>query len=183
MPQFLKTEFQWIQSFTIRKKNIYHIVWLSSSLCFEIFTWRYYSKKCLNLHSKSLILKLYSHHQVIASAIFFKVMMICVELAMLFEWVNIRRLAHRYVTDSQKQFKWIQSFTIRKNNNCYIVLLLYFQNYVIQMLVLMSCTFPRPEFVWFSFIIFTNPSARAGYDTRSIFKRSLTGFNSEYSFS
>ena len=27
-----------------------------------------------------------------------------------------------------------------------------------------------------------NPSARAGYDTRSIFKRSLTGFNSEFSF-
>ena len=32
-------------------------------------------------------------------------------------------------------------------------------------------------------IIFTNPSARAGYDTRSIFQRSLTGFNSEFSFS
>ena len=31
-------------------------------------------------------------------------------------------------------------------------------------------------------ILFTNPSARAGYDTRSIFKRSLTGFNSEFSF-
>ena len=31
--------------------------------------------------------------------------------------------------------------------------------------------------------IFTNPSARAGYDTRSIFKRGLTGLNSEYSFS
>ena len=30
--------------------------------------------------------------------------------------------------------------------------------------------------------IFTNLSARAGYDTRSIFKRSLTGLNSEYSF-
>ena len=28
-----------------------------------------------------------------------------------------------------------------------------------------------------------HPSARAGYDTRSIFKRSLTGFNSEFSFS
>ena len=28
-----------------------------------------------------------------------------------------------------------------------------------------------------------NLSARAGYDTRSIFKRSLTGFNSEFSFS
>ena len=32
-------------------------------------------------------------------------------------------------------------------------------------------------------ILFTNPSARAGYDTRSIFKQSLTGLNSEYSFS
>ena len=32
-------------------------------------------------------------------------------------------------------------------------------------------------------ILFTNPSARAGYDTKSIFKRSLTGLNSEFSFS
>ena len=32
-------------------------------------------------------------------------------------------------------------------------------------------------------ILFTNPSARAGYDTRSIFKRSLTGLNSEFFFS
>ena len=31
--------------------------------------------------------------------------------------------------------------------------------------------------------IFTKPSARVGYYTRSIFKRSLTGFNSEFSFS
>ena len=31
-------------------------------------------------------------------------------------------------------------------------------------------------------IIFTNPSARAGYDTRSIFKQSLTGLNSEFFF-
>ena len=29
-------------------------------------------------------------------------------------------------------------------------------------------------------VLFTNPSARAGYDTRSIFKRSLTGLNSEF---
>ena len=28
-----------------------------------------------------------------------------------------------------------------------------------------------------------NPSAWVGYDTRSIFKRSLTGLNSEFSFS
>ena len=32
-------------------------------------------------------------------------------------------------------------------------------------------------------LLFTNHSARAGYDTRSIFKRSLTGLNSEFSFS
>ena len=32
-------------------------------------------------------------------------------------------------------------------------------------------------------IIFTNPSTRTGYDTRSIFMRSLTGLNSEFSFS
>ena len=30
--------------------------------------------------------------------------------------------------------------------------------------------------------IFTKPSARAGYDTRSISKRSLTGLNSEFFF-
>ena len=30
--------------------------------------------------------------------------------------------------------------------------------------------------------IFTNPSAQVGYDTRSIFKRSLTGLNSEFSW-
>ena len=32
-------------------------------------------------------------------------------------------------------------------------------------------------------ILFTNPSTRAGYDTRSIFKRSLAGLNLEFSFS
>ena len=38
-------------------------------------------------------------------------------------------------------------------------------------------------FLYKSMILFTNPSTRAGYDTRSIFKRSLTGLNSEFSFS
>ena len=32
-----------------------------------------------------------------------------------------------------------------------------------------------------AYYIFTNPSARAGYDTRSIFQQSLTGLNSEFS--
>ncbi len=34
-----------------------------------------------------------------------------------------------------------------------------------------------PNYNCVSTIIFTNPSARAGYDTRSIFKRSLTEFS------
>ena len=33
------------------------------------------------------------------------------------------------------------------------------------------------------YLYLPNPSARAGYDTRSVFKRSLTGLNSEFSFS
>ena len=37
------------------------------------------------------------------------------------------------------------------------------------------------DFLYLAFILFTNPSARAGYDTTSIFKRSLTGLNSEFS--
>ena len=32
------------------------------------------------------------------------------------------------------------------------------------------------------YIVFTNPSARVGHDTWSIFKRSLAGLNSEFSF-
>ena len=36
---------------------------------------------------------------------------------------------------------------------------------------------------WIVWSYLPNPSARTGYDTRSIFKRSLTGFNSEFSFS
>ena len=35
----------------------------------------------------------------------------------------------------------------------------------------------------FHLLLFTNPTARAGYDTKSIFKPSLTGLNSEFSFS
>ena len=42
-------------------------------------------------------------------------------------------------------------------------------------------TMPPTKFWRYAYL--PNPSARAGYDTRSIFKRSLTGLNSEFSFS
>ena len=45
------------------------------------------------------------------------------------------------------------------------------------------CFFPRLIALPRLEPIFTNPSARAGFDTRSIFKRILTGLNSEFSFS
>ena len=38
-------------------------------------------------------------------------------------------------------------------------------------------------YIYIYIYIFTNPSPRAGYDMRSIFKQSLTGLNSEFSFS
>ena len=41
----------------------------------------------------------------------------------------------------------------------------------------------RTRLVTIQTIFTTPPPARAGYDTRSIFKRSLTGLNSEFSFS
>ena len=47
----------------------------------------------------------------------------------------------------------------------------------------LSATNDIPAQYLISQILFTNPSARAGYDMRSIFKRSLTGLNSEFSFS
>ena len=49
-----------------------------------------------------------------------------------------------------------------------------------------SLCFPT-NYLWIdfslSFSLSTNPSTRAGYDIRSIFKRRLTGLNSEFSFS
>ena len=39
------------------------------------------------------------------------------------------------------------------------------------------------EYVCMILSYLPNPSARAGYETRSIFKRILTGLNSEFSFS
>ena len=51
-------------------------------------------------------------------------------------------------------------------------------NTKVYLVVLKSVVIP-----WCNQVLFTTPSARAGYDTRSIFKRSLTGLNSEFSFS
>ena len=38
----------------------------------------------------------------------------------------------------------------------------------------------KDVYIYIYIYIFTNPSGRAGYVTRPIFKRSLTGLNSEF---
>ena len=72
-------------------------------------------------------------------------------------------------------------------NHIYIYIYIY-----IYMYVCMYVYFPYYLSLWIDLkriiqvefsILFTNPSARVGYDTRSIFKRSLTGLNSEFSLS
>ena len=43
--------------------------------------------------------------------------------------------------------------------------------------------FTAYQLLWVIWSYLPNPSARVGYDTRLIFRRSLTGLNSEFSFS
>ena len=60
---------------------------------------------------------------------------------------------------------------------CYILFYLYSNESKVKMATEVEGDQKAP------FSIFTNPSARAGYDTRSIFKTSLTGLDLEFSFS
>ena len=54
--------------------------------------------------------------------------------------------------------------------------------YIIYIYISIYIKFQRTFIICYE-CIFTNSSARAGYDTRSTFKWSLTGLNSEFSFS
>ena len=68
----------------------------------------------------------------------------------------------------------------------YLLVILYLQIlvwYMVTYLWVMCIYFLFAAGLVTRYIIFTNPSAWAGYDTRSIFKRSLTDLNSEFSFS
>ena len=80
---------------------------------------------------------------------------------------------------SQENLSTIHDFCKLKNSN-FTGLSLHFNFFVVGII---SGIFLNVVFQKTCLILFTNPSARAGYDTRSIFKRSLTGLNSEFSFS
>ena len=86
-------------------------------------------------------------------------------------------------------FKHVNLFSIMKSVRCCPFLFdelcgLYLWFPFFPILTFMSPPLTRTlYFGMLPIIIFTNPSARAGCDTRSIFKRSLTGFSSEFSFS
>ena len=78
-------------------------------------------------------------------------------------------------------FSWLPYFTPELFSFSCIRLLVCFR--VIFPNLLVEFSFIVLECSVLSVFIFTNPSARAGYDTRSVFKRSLTGLNSDFSFS
>ena len=90
---------------------------------------------------------------------------------------QVLTLEHRYIfTCLNILFRFLTNLYIDKISQIFIMFA-----YLIKIsLKYPSITEVRTERSW---LLFTNPSARAGYDTRSIFKRSLTGFNSEFSFS
>ena len=96
------------------------------------------------------------------------------EAPVLETWGNMK---HPFIAISSKSIPTLSRSTccgsINGSNNT----VWYLNDWCLIDLLLIHCN------TWNHLTIFTNPSARAGYDTRSIFKRSLTGLNSEFSFS
>ena len=98
-------------------------------------------------------------------------------------WSHMRKYPHlekysRIIYTFKHRFRcFVFSYEVSKNIPISFVFIVYFLDNSL-------FVFPWLSYLWKTFVILlTNPSVRAGYDTRSIFKRSLTGFNSEFSFS
>ena len=64
----------------------------------------------------------------------------------------------------------------------YIYIHIY-TTYIYTLIYYVYTTYIQRKYIYIYILIFTNPSAREGYDTRSIFKQSLSCLNSEFSFS
>ena len=81
-------------------------------------------------------------------------------------------------------YKEICSFVHWSSSLCLIIFRIYMYMYMYSAIQHMVDVFTGYLALdYHRIILFTNPSARPGYDTKSIFKRSLTGLNSEFSFS
>ena len=115
-------------------------------------------------------------------------------IAMIQENVSYEIQSVRLFNQSQRENRWILDFLrgIGANRNANIFVQDLNSGYKIhfQGRQPLRYTFAMSFISWWysqikyeSISYLPNPSARAGYDTRSIFKRSLTGFNSEFSFS
>ena len=90
------------------------------------------------------------------------------------------------LSNNKRNVYFSQIFTFRQN--VYVNLLIWSINLVINFNAHTHTHTHSHKYIYiYIYIIyiyiFTNPSAWAGYDSRSIFKRSLTGLNSEFSFS
>ena len=69
------------------------------------------------------------------------------------------------------------------NNNNNEIIIIIKNNYEFELMGFVKQIYYRHTICIYIYIYLPNPSARAGYDTRSIFKQSLTGLNSQFSFS
>ena len=82
-------------------------------------------------------------------------------------------------TDSSKQFLWRSHYRLDSRSHPPRIKRLGQITWWVQLSVFV----PKPQPYVKPDTLSTNLSAWAGYDTRSIFKRSLPGLNSEFSFS
>ena len=94
-----------------------------------------------------------------------------------------------YFLSSQAKFSYVQKVLFSLWSACTGCFLLASKigHYIPPNLIYIYINIYGKKYIYNYFLnvgsIFINPSARAGYDTRSIFKQSLTGLNSEFSFS
>ena len=130
----------------------------------------------------------------------------------LFQFENFKFLDFHidvYTAEYFMELVWFNSIStvgyLMSNPYIYIYIYIYMIRFVLVLCHIKHCrlfhvktsSYIYIKYIWFGLVwfgsvlqhinqcrlfIFTKPSARAGYDTRSIFKRSLTGLNSDFSF-
>ena len=89
----------------------------------------------------------------------------------------------KYITYNPLSWRCSKSNGYRHRNGCAPTFLKQRGDSAFNALTIPLCWLCPRMTLLFLLSYLPNPSARIGYDTRSIFKRSLTVFNSEFSFS
>ena len=116
-------------------------------------------------------------HKQITLGIFFLLFECCLDFYNWF-WVFFAQLNKEMASVSLHQARFFCEVDLTKSITFFGIISWFLSTHIILNMFLREKMFCQQQI-----LTFTNPSARAGYDTRSIFKRSLTGLNSEFSFS